>query len=57
MMHYACSHEKFVWDVRKDQGVRGAWETVYGTKDLIVSFDAINNLSTMNASGRGHELS
>lgn len=41
-MHYCCSHEDWVWEVRKDKNVRAAWEKVYGTEDLIVSFDAIN---------------
>lgn len=38
---YGVPHEKFAWDVRSEPGVYGAFETVYGTEDLIVSFDAV----------------
>jgi len=41
-MDYACAHEDFVWEVRSEEGVVGAFEKVLNTKDLIVSFDAIN---------------
>ncbi|KAM0753450.1 hypothetical protein T439DRAFT_285374 [Meredithblackwellia eburnea MCA 4105] len=42
IMHYAVNHEKFVWDVRCEPGVVAAFEKVYNTEDLIVSFDVIN---------------
>lgn len=38
---YGVPHERFAWDVRSEPGVYGAFETVYGTEDLIVSFDAV----------------
>ncbi|CAK7204854.1 hypothetical protein SEUCBS139899_007616 [Sporothrix eucalyptigena] len=41
-LNYAISHEKFVWDIRTEPGVVEAFEKVYGDKDLIVSFDAVN---------------
>ncbi|KAJ9113566.1 hypothetical protein QFC20_001917 [Naganishia adeliensis] len=41
-INYAAPHEDFVWQVRSEPGVVSAFEKVYGTKDLIVSFDAIN---------------
>ncbi|KAL4807496.1 hypothetical protein BDV18DRAFT_102698 [Aspergillus unguis] len=41
-MHYGVPHEKFVWDIRSEPGVVGAFEKVYNDKDLIVSFDAVN---------------
>ncbi|KAJ5481157.1 hypothetical protein N7539_007051 [Penicillium diatomitis] len=39
---YGLSHEDFVWGVRSEPGVVGAFEKVYDDEDLIVSFDAIN---------------
>lgn len=41
-LHYALPHEDFVWAVRSEPGVIGAFEKVYDDEDLIVSFDAIN---------------
>ncbi|RDW60314.1 hypothetical protein BP5796_11920 [Coleophoma crateriformis] len=40
-LHYAVTHEDFVWQVRSEPGVVGAFETVYNDKDIIVSFDAV----------------
>jgi hypothetical protein len=42
IQHYGVCHEDFVWQIRQEPGVYGAFEKVYGTEDLIVSFDAIN---------------
>ena len=42
LLNYGVCHENFVWQVRSEHGVIEAFEKVYGTKDLIVSFDAIN---------------
>ncbi|KAM0544240.1 hypothetical protein ACHAPJ_011929 [Fusarium lateritium] len=39
---YGVAHESFTWDIRQEPGVVEAFERVYDTKDLIVSFDAIN---------------
>ncbi|KAJ9127729.1 hypothetical protein QFC24_000012 [Naganishia onofrii] len=41
-MNYAVPHEDFVWQIRSEPGVIEAFEKVYGTKDLLVSFDAVN---------------
>ena len=41
-LQYAVTHEDFAWAIRGEPGVIGAFEKVYDTKDLIVSFDAIN---------------
>lgn len=41
-LDYAVAHEDFVWEVRAEPGVVGTFEKVLGTKDLIVSFDAVN---------------
>ncbi|KAJ5621689.1 hypothetical protein N7528_006472 [Penicillium herquei] len=40
--NYAVGHEHFVWQIRSEPGVIKAFETVFDTSDLIVSFDAIN---------------
>lgn len=42
LLNYGAAHEDFVWDVRSEEGVVTAFEKVFNTKDLIVSFDAIN---------------
>ncbi|CEI63388.1 hypothetical protein FVEN_g85 [Fusarium venenatum] len=39
---YGVAHESFTWAIRQEPGVVEAFERVYDTKDLIVSFDAIN---------------
>ncbi|CBF80106.1 hypothetical protein AN7787.2 [Aspergillus nidulans FGSC A4] len=39
---YAISHESFTWAVRQEPGVIAAFEKVYDTPDLIVSFDSVN---------------
>lgn len=41
-LDYAVAHEDFVWEVRSEPGVVGAFEKVLKTEDLIVSFDAVN---------------
>lgn len=41
-LNYALTHENFVWNVRSEPGVVGAFEKIYDDKDLIVSFDAVN---------------
>ncbi|EHA46828.1 hypothetical protein MGG_08779 [Pyricularia oryzae 70-15] len=42
LLNYAAPHEDFVWAIRSERGVVEAFEQVYGTEDLLVSFDAIN---------------
>ncbi|KAL1891052.1 hypothetical protein Sste5346_007876 [Sporothrix stenoceras] len=42
LLNYGACHEDFVWGVRSEPGVVDAFSKVYGTDDLIVSFDAIN---------------
>lgn len=39
---YGIPHEKFTWDIRCEPGVVEAFEKVYDTEDLLVSFDAVN---------------
>lgn len=41
-LHYGLPHENFVWGIRSEPGVVGAFEKIYDDEDLIVSFDAIN---------------
>lgn len=42
LLNYGGPHEDFVWDIRSEPGVVAAFEKVFATEDLIVSFDAIN---------------
>ncbi|KXH35356.1 hypothetical protein CSIM01_08931 [Colletotrichum simmondsii] len=39
---YGVAHESFTWAVRQEPGLVDAFEKVYDTPDLIVSFDAVN---------------
>ena len=39
---YAVSHEKFMWDARQEPGVLKAFTTLWGTDELLASFDALN---------------
>jgi hypothetical protein len=41
-LQYAVTHEDFAWGIRGEPGVVNAFEKVYDTEDLIVSFDAVN---------------
>ncbi|KAK4044095.1 hypothetical protein C8A01DRAFT_31693 [Parachaetomium inaequale] len=42
LLNYGAAHEDFVWAIRSEPGVISAFEQVYATEDLLVSFDAIN---------------
>ncbi|GAA5900921.1 hypothetical protein JCM6882_005979 [Rhodosporidiobolus microsporus] len=39
---YGVSHERWVWEARMEDKVVEVFEELWGTKELIVSFDAIN---------------
>ncbi|TLD14964.1 hypothetical protein PspLS_10836 [Pyricularia sp. CBS 133598] len=39
---YGIHHESFTWDIRQEPGVMEAFERVYDTPDIIVSFDGVN---------------
>jgi hypothetical protein len=39
---YGLPHEQFTWDIRSEPGVVNAFEKVYETEDLVVSFDGLN---------------
>ncbi|GME79697.1 unnamed protein product [Ambrosiozyma monospora] len=39
---YSVSHEKFIWDLRSEPKIREAFGKVWGTDELLVSFDGIN---------------
>ncbi|TVY30725.1 hypothetical protein LHYA1_G000377 [Lachnellula hyalina] len=40
--HYAVSHERFMWEVRMEPGVLGAFAHLWGTDELLSSFDSLN---------------
>jgi len=42
LLPYGACHEDFVWAIRSEPGVVGAFEKVYDTEDLIVPFDTIS---------------
>lgn len=39
---YGVVHEKFMWNARMEPGVLNAFAHLWGTEDLLVSFDALN---------------
>ncbi|KAF2092033.1 phytanoyl-CoA dioxygenase [Saccharata proteae CBS 121410] len=39
---YCVSHESFMWDARMEPGVLEPFQTLWGTDELLVSFDALN---------------
>jgi hypothetical protein len=39
---YGVAHEKFMWDARMEPGIISAFATLWGTQELLVSFDALN---------------
>ncbi|KAJ4996565.1 hypothetical protein K4K48_008324 [Colletotrichum sp. SAR 10_66] len=41
-LNYCAAHEKYVWDARQEPGVLEAFEKIWGTNELVVSFDTIN---------------
>lgn len=41
-LNYCAAHEKYVWEARQEPGVLEAFEKIWGTKELIVSYDTIN---------------
>ncbi|KAH8900667.1 hypothetical protein GQ53DRAFT_835611 [Thozetella sp. PMI_491] len=42
ILGYGVAHEDFAWSVRQEPGVVEAFERIYDTDDLIVSFDSVN---------------
>lgn len=39
---YGIAHQFFTWAIRQEPGVVEAFERVYGTPDVLVSFDGAN---------------
>ena len=42
ILSYGVCHEKWVWDIRGEEGVVAPFNKVYDDEDLIVSFDVVN---------------
>ncbi|KAH0846860.1 hypothetical protein FOPE_12088 [Fonsecaea pedrosoi] len=40
--HYSVVHEKFMWEARQEPGVLDAFQKIWGTDELLVSFDSLN---------------
>ncbi|KAK6453838.1 uncharacterized protein RJT20DRAFT_63751 [Scheffersomyces xylosifermentans] len=40
--YYSCNHEKFVWDIRSEKQVIDTFAQIWGTTELLVSFDGFN---------------
>lgn len=39
--HYRLGHEQFIWDLRTEPGIINSFAKLYGTKDLLVSFEGL----------------
>ncbi|KAL2839808.1 hypothetical protein BJY01DRAFT_257566 [Aspergillus pseudoustus] len=42
IMNYSATHEKWVWEARCEPGVLEPFAKLWGTDELLVSFDAVN---------------
>ncbi|KAM0424276.1 hypothetical protein ACHAPT_010421 [Fusarium lateritium] len=42
ILNYCASHEKFAWEARCEEGVIKPFAELWGTDELLVSFDAVN---------------
>ncbi|KAM0748166.1 hypothetical protein T439DRAFT_291802 [Meredithblackwellia eburnea MCA 4105] len=42
MFHHSIGQEAFLWDLRMEPGVINAFSTLWGTNELLVSFDGAN---------------
>jgi ectoine hydroxylase-related dioxygenase (phytanoyl-CoA dioxygenase family) len=40
--NYCVVHERFMWEARMEQGILDVFGTLWGTDELLVSFDALN---------------
>lgn len=41
-LNYCAAHEKYVWQAKQEQGVLDAFATLWGTHELLASFDTVN---------------
>jgi len=39
---HGCGHEQFAWDIRAEPGLIDAFANIWGTQELLVSFDGVN---------------
>ncbi|KAL3483011.1 hypothetical protein BJX62DRAFT_231273 [Aspergillus germanicus] len=51
-LHYAAAHEKYIWEAKQEPGVLDAFAKIWGTDELIASYDTIN-LTLPNAAEMG----
>ncbi|ENI01687.1 hypothetical protein COCC4DRAFT_74701 [Bipolaris maydis ATCC 48331] len=51
-LNFCAAHEKYVWEARQEPGVLAAFEKLWNTNELIVSYDTIN-LTLPNAGKMG----
>ncbi len=42
IQHYALGHEQFIWDLRMEESVINVFAILWGTRNLLVSFDGAN---------------
>lgn len=45
-------HEDFVWKIRTEPGIVKTFAEIWGTDDLIVSFDGMNATTPLGPGGR-----
>lgn len=39
---YGCGHEEYAWQIRQEPGIIDAFAKIWGTNELLVSFDGLN---------------
>lgn len=51
-LNYCVQHEKFMWEARQEKGVLDAFTKLWGTDELIASYDTVN-ITLPNAAKMG----
>ncbi|KOC15069.1 hypothetical protein AFLA70_41g004500 [Aspergillus flavus AF70] len=51
-LNYCAAHEKYVWDAKQEPGVLDAFAKIWGTDELIASYDTVN-ITLPNAAEMG----
>jgi hypothetical protein len=53
LQHWGAGHQQWAWDVRQDPAVAAPFARLWGTEDLIVSFDGVSFHLPPKETGRG----
>jgi hypothetical protein len=51
-LNYCAAHEEYMWEARQEPGVLDAFAKIWGTDELIASYDTVN-ITLPNATEMG----